>query len=154
VVLMDLATPGIPGLELFSRIRTLSPEADVIVLTDAPRVAVAYEALRQGAHDFLVHPIDNEQLGVAIHRLRTTRTLRREVELLRNGATSSHANGDGGSNGTNGSNGEHPIPTLGEAERDLLIRAMAKAGGIKRRAADILDVERRRLYRMLKRHNL
>lgn len=50
--------------------------------------------------------------------------------------------------------GEGQLPTWGEVERMLLAEAMMRAGKIKRRAAEILRLEPRRLSRLLKKHGL
>ena len=46
------------------------------------------------------------------------------------------------------------IPTLLEAERELLLDALEAAGGNKTRAAELLGVSRPRLYKMMQRHGV
>jgi DNA-binding NtrC family response regulator len=63
VVLADLKMPGMSGLDLLRLLRSRMPDVDVILMTaydDLPTVA---EAMREGAADFLVKPLD-------LHRLR------------------------------------------------------------------------------------
>ena len=56
-------------------------------------------------------------------------------------------------NATREPSGER-IPTLDEAERDLIARALAETQGNRARAARLLGVERARFYRKLKKHHL
>lgn len=46
------------------------------------------------------------------------------------------------------------LPTWEESERVLLAEAMKRSGGVKSKAADMLKIERRRLYRLLKKYQI
>jgi len=46
------------------------------------------------------------------------------------------------------------LPTLEQAERELIVQALRMSGGCKNEAARLLQIERRRLYRMIARHDL
>jgi transcriptional regulator with PAS, ATPase and Fis domain len=51
--------------------------------------------------------------------------------------------------------GELPaVPTILEAEKDLLVRALQATGGNKTRAAQLLGVSRPRLYKMIRTHSV
>lgn len=54
VVLLDLYLPDSNGLETFATLRANAPDVPVVVLTVVDNDAVAVEAVRQGAQDFLV----------------------------------------------------------------------------------------------------
>ncbi len=56
VVVTDLRMPRMDGLELLRRIGQIDPEIPVILVTAHGDVAVAVEAMRGGAHDFLEKP--------------------------------------------------------------------------------------------------
>jgi DNA-binding NtrC family response regulator len=47
-----------------------------------------------------------------------------------------------------------PLPTLAEAERDLIGTALRKAGGNKNEAARLLGIDRQRLYRKIEKYGL
>ncbi|MBI3011882.1 MAG: GGDEF domain-containing response regulator [Candidatus Omnitrophica bacterium] len=79
VVLLDLFLPGSNGLDTFERVRMHAPEVPIVVLTVLDDDAVALEAVRQGAQDYLVKgQVPAERLsrviGYAIerHRMQTT----------------------------------------------------------------------------------
>src|SRR4051812_38454729 len=61
VVVLDLLLPDRPGLELFGDIRGLDRKRPVIFITAHGTAATAIEAMKQGAFDYLVKPLDLEQ---------------------------------------------------------------------------------------------
>ncbi|MFN3992546.1 MAG: sigma-54-dependent transcriptional regulator [Tabrizicola flagellatus] len=58
VVLLDLILPDRDGLELMRDIQAIQPETRVIAITAPGAARRAVEAMRAGAHDFLVKPFD------------------------------------------------------------------------------------------------
>lgn len=68
VVICDLRMPQIDGLELIRRIRQTASETPIIVLSGAGVMSDAVEALRLGAADYLIKPL--EDLAVLEHSVR------------------------------------------------------------------------------------
>jgi two-component system response regulator AtoC len=76
VVLLDLKMPGMDGMELLRLLRERSSDVDVIVMTaydDLPTVA---EAMREGAVEFLVKPLDLHGLRRLLDRVLEDRATR------------------------------------------------------------------------------
>ena len=88
-VITDLRMPGTDGLAVLRWIRERQPETDVILLTGHGDVAVAVEAMKTGAWDFLVKDIPFNPAAVAatLAKLKAVRALRRENESLRREAS-------------------------------------------------------------------
>ena len=61
-IVLDLAMPGIDGLQTLKRIRELDNEVQVILLTGHGTVQSGTEAMHLGAMDFLEKPADFEDL--------------------------------------------------------------------------------------------
>lgn len=80
VVLVDLHLPGIDGLEVLERLR--GRETAVILLTGDGDVRAAVEAMRAGAENFLVKPVDLEHLHEAAKRAAEKVRLRRVNRTL------------------------------------------------------------------------
>jgi signal transduction histidine kinase/CheY-like chemotaxis protein len=59
LVLVDLRMPVMGGLEVLSRIRQVSPDTPVIVVSGAGDICDVVEALRLGAWDFLMKPVND-----------------------------------------------------------------------------------------------
>jgi DNA-binding NtrC family response regulator len=83
VVICDVRLPQMDGLSLFRRLRRESPTTDVILMTAYAQVADAVAALKEGAYDYLTKPFDIDELLVAIKRIASQRSLRRELEQAR-----------------------------------------------------------------------
>lgn len=57
---------GINGLELMQRLREITPDITIIVLTANASLDSAVEAMRQGAHDYLFKPCQLDQLSKSV----------------------------------------------------------------------------------------
>ncbi len=68
VVVLDLQLPDRSGLELFQDIRALDAQRPVIFITAHGTAGTAIEAMKQGAFDYLVKPVDLEQLSGVLER--------------------------------------------------------------------------------------
>ncbi len=80
LVICDLRMPQMGGLELIRQVTDLSPQTPVIVVSGAGVMNDAVEALRLGAADYLIKPL--EDLAVLEHSVR--RALDRARLLLEN----------------------------------------------------------------------
>jgi len=83
VVLLDLRMPGMDGMESLTRLKAMSPELQVIMLTSHGEVATAVEAIKRGAEDFMIRPIQSDHLVLTIRRALERRELKAQVENLR-----------------------------------------------------------------------
>src|SRR5918995_1647293 len=58
VVITDLKMPGMSGLDLLSKGKALNPFMPFIMLTGFGTVHSAVEAMKEGAYDYLIKPVD------------------------------------------------------------------------------------------------
>ncbi|HEU4401011.1 MAG TPA: response regulator [Candidatus Polarisedimenticolia bacterium] len=58
IVLLDIAMPGMNGIETLKKLRGQSPETAVIMISGHADQAMALEALDLGAYDFIQKPLD------------------------------------------------------------------------------------------------
>jgi two-component system repressor protein LuxO len=70
VVLLDLVLPDRDGLDLMQDMLRLRPETNVIVITANGSINKAVEAMRAGAHEFLVKPFDEQRFLSAVENAR------------------------------------------------------------------------------------
>ena len=66
LVLLDVRLPGMSGVELLEKIRSLEPEVGVIMLTGNDDVELAKRTLKLGAFDYVRKPFDLNYLGRSI----------------------------------------------------------------------------------------
>ncbi len=85
VVLTDLRLPGIDGLDLIREIRDRDLPATPIVMTGHASIDSAVEAMKLGAYDYLVKPIDHVRLEFLVQKALEDRKLQDEVRALRQG---------------------------------------------------------------------
>lgn len=83
VALCDVQLPGMDGIELLDRLRKVSPETFVLLITAYATVENAVEAFQRGAHDYLMKPIILDEVLGKIQRLLTVRNLFQENQWLR-----------------------------------------------------------------------
>ncbi len=64
--MLDLLLPDRDGLDLMQEMLDHRPETSVIVITANGSINKAVEAMRAGAHEFLVKPFDEQRFLVAV----------------------------------------------------------------------------------------
>jgi two-component system response regulator PilR (NtrC family) len=83
LALVDLHMPEMSGLTFLRQVRQQDPALEVLMMTGAPSVASAVEALKLGAYDYLTKPLHLEELQHILGHLAERRYLRDEVVSLR-----------------------------------------------------------------------
>ena len=82
VVVLDVNLPGRKGLDILREIKARQYPTEVIIMTAQGSVNLAVEAMRDGAHDFLVKPFSPERLQVTVRNALDRRGLIQRVEAL------------------------------------------------------------------------
>ena len=62
IILADIKMPGMDGLEMLRRIKTIKQDSIVIVMTAFATVDTAVKALKDGAYDYVTKPFDPDDL--------------------------------------------------------------------------------------------
>ncbi len=83
LVLTDLEMPEMKGIELLEHVTNFSPETLVVIITAYGSIDSAIAALRKGAVDYILKPVEFDELIVKIQRLVAGRRLTLENKLLR-----------------------------------------------------------------------
>lgn len=83
LVILDHWLPGINGDEVLRRIRNLSPETPVLVMTAQGSIELAVRLMKLGAFDFLVKPFELEQIEALVQKGLEKVRLKKELEWLR-----------------------------------------------------------------------
>jgi DNA-binding NtrC family response regulator len=83
LVLTDVKMPGSNGIEMLRRLRERWPELPVVIMTGQASVADAVAAMKAGAADYVIKPVERDELYVILDRALERSALRAEVEQLR-----------------------------------------------------------------------
>jgi DNA-binding NtrC family response regulator len=62
VVVMDVKMPGMNGIEVLKIIKKLNPLVEVIMLTGHASLELAMQGMESGAYDYLMKPMDLDEL--------------------------------------------------------------------------------------------
>jgi two-component system nitrogen regulation response regulator GlnG len=68
VVILDVRLGDMSGLEVFDEIRRIDPRLPVIVITAFASTETAIEAMKRGAYEYLLKPVDFHQLREVVQR--------------------------------------------------------------------------------------
>ena len=117
---------GAAGLDALGRIRASDPDLAVVLMTAYGGVALAVEALKRGAADFVLKPWHNEKLAVAVDAAANATRARRDADRL----------------------------NLDTLERHTIERALAQHRGNISLAAAALGLSRPALYRRLAKYGI
>ena len=83
LVLTDLEMPEMKGIELLENVTRFSPDTLVVIITAYGSIDTAIAALRQGAVDYILKPVEFDELLVKVRRILASRQLKLENKLLR-----------------------------------------------------------------------
>jgi len=84
LVISDVRMPEMDGIELLGRLRARHPNLMVIMVTAHPEIERAIEALRLGAYDFLIKPVNLDLLVLSVRKALEKKRLVEEVEAYHN----------------------------------------------------------------------
>jgi len=80
VVITDIKMPGMDGIEVLKRVKTMNADTEVIIITGHGDIDKAIEALQYGASDFINKPVRDEALSIALKRAGEKIDIRRRLK--------------------------------------------------------------------------
>src|SRR4051812_43905912 len=83
VVLLDIKMPGMDGLDVLRKLRTIDETLPVVMISGHGTMATAVEAIKAGAVDFLEKPLGSERVIVTLHNALKQQELGRENRELK-----------------------------------------------------------------------
>jgi DNA-binding NtrC family response regulator len=83
IILADIKMPGMDGLEMLRRIKSLKKDSIIIVMTAFATVDTAVQALKDGAFDYVTKPFDPDDLSHLVRNASKQISLIEENEVLK-----------------------------------------------------------------------
>jgi PAS domain S-box-containing protein len=80
IVITDIKMPGMNGIEVLKKVKGLSIDTEVIIITGHGDIENAIEALKHGASDFINKPVRDEALAIALKRAREKFDIKRQLK--------------------------------------------------------------------------
>ncbi len=80
IVLTDIKMPGMDGVALLRRIKEESPDTEVIMITGHGDMNLAVKSLKYEATDFVVKPINDDVLEIALKRAHDRINMRQQIK--------------------------------------------------------------------------
>ena len=83
IIISDIKMPKLDGVTLLKKVKEQAPDTFVILITSYGSTETAIEAMRHGAIDYVLKPLDFDELILRIKNIVLHRDLLREVRFLR-----------------------------------------------------------------------
>lgn len=83
VAVLDVAMPGLSGIEVLQKLKARGAECEVVMLTGEGTIETAVEAMKLGAREFLSKPISLRELDRLVRKAHETGLLQRENRQLK-----------------------------------------------------------------------
>jgi DNA-binding NtrC family response regulator len=83
LILLDLKMPGMDGIELYKRIKEVSPSTSVIIMTAYGTVESAVQAMHLGIDNYLQKPLNFDELKITISKIFEKIDLKEDLALLK-----------------------------------------------------------------------
>jgi len=82
MVLLDVGLPGMSGIQAIEKIKQIHPDMIVIMITAFEDVSTVVEAMKLGAYDYVVKPVQMDALLVTMRNALDAVSMRKEIQVL------------------------------------------------------------------------
>ena len=80
LIISDIKMPEIDGIEFLKRVKEMNPKMTVIIMTAYPEIDIAVDAMRAGAYDFIIKPVDLDLVVLRVKKALEKKKLEEELE--------------------------------------------------------------------------
>ncbi len=83
IVITDMRLPSVSGLDILKDVKQHAPDTYVIVITAYGTIEMAVEAMKAGAHDFVMKPFKSDEMVAVLNKIKRFIDLEEENKELR-----------------------------------------------------------------------
>ncbi|MBW2368577.1 MAG: sigma-54-dependent Fis family transcriptional regulator [Deltaproteobacteria bacterium] len=83
LILMDIHMSRMDGIEALKRIMEISPNIHIVIMTAYASIDTAVDALKSGAHDYLIKPLDIDEVKILVKKALHHRRVEQENRFLK-----------------------------------------------------------------------
>ena len=87
LIMLDLIMPNLSGMELLQVLKREFPDVECVVVTAVDEVSSAVEAMKYGAYDYLIKPLQSDKLIITVNRALERYNLRHGLALFESSQT-------------------------------------------------------------------
>jgi response regulator RpfG family c-di-GMP phosphodiesterase len=81
IIISDVKMTEMNGIELLKRVKAMNPGVMVVMVTAYPDIDMAVEAVRLGAYDFIIKPVDLDLVVLSVRKASEKRQLQEQLEI-------------------------------------------------------------------------
>jgi DNA-binding NtrC family response regulator len=82
LLLLDIGLPDASGIEILEQLKSADPEIVVIMITAVEDTRMVVKALKLGAYDYLIKPVDAQELKITVQNALETRFLKDKIRRI------------------------------------------------------------------------
>lgn len=86
VIFLDMKMPGMCGMDVLEKVKSIHPETTVILMTAYGTIETAVESMKKGAYDYVIKPFSPDQVELLISRINERQKLIVENRYWRSNA--------------------------------------------------------------------
>lgn len=83
IIFLDMKMPGMDGLEVLEKIKNVSKETTVVIMTAYGSIETAVDAMKKGAYDYIIKPFSLDQIEILLKRIQERQSLINENKYWR-----------------------------------------------------------------------
>ena len=69
LIFLDMKMPGMCGMDVLEKVKAISPETVIVLMTAYGTIETAVEAMKKGAYDYIIKPFSPDQIELLIARI-------------------------------------------------------------------------------------
>jgi two-component system, NtrC family, response regulator AtoC len=82
IVLLDIGLPDMDGVELLKTIKREDPDVGIVMVTAVSEARTIVQALKNGAHDYLVKPVNTQELQITLQNVLENKRLKEKIHHI------------------------------------------------------------------------